>query len=102
MNYLVNLDALPWESPAVGIRHKLYRVDARVLRLVEYSQAMAPHWCSKGHIGHIVDGAMEIEFSTGKVRFEKGDAVFIPPGPDHAHRAVALTSLVTALFVEDA
>jgi quercetin dioxygenase-like cupin family protein len=100
-NYLVNLAALPWESPALGIRHKLHRVDSRVLRLVEYSQEMVPHWCSKGHIGQIVEGALEIEFGTGTLRFKAGDLVFIPAGPEHAHRAVVLTPTATALFVED-
>ena len=102
MNYRVDLAALAWESPVAGVRHKLHRVDARVLRLVEYSREMAPHWCQKGHVGHIVEGALEIEFQTGKLRFEGGDAVFIPPGEEHAHRAVVLTAVVTALFVEDA
>ena len=101
MNYRVNLDALPWESPAPGIRHKLHRVDSRALRLVEYSREMVPHWCSKGHVGHIVTGSLELEFGSGTQRFEAGDMIFIPPGPEHAHRAVALTPLVTALFVED-
>ena len=100
-NYRVDFDALPWESPAPGIRHKLFRVDARVLRLVEYAREMVPHWCSKGHAGHIVSGSLEIEFATGPVRFETGDAVFIPAGPEHAHRAVVLSQVVTALFVED-
>jgi len=102
MNYLVDFDALPWESPAPGIRHKLHRVDSRVLRLVEYSPEMVPHWCSKGHVGHIVAGCLEIEFGTGTQRFEAGDLLFIPPGPEHAHRAVVLSSSATALFVEDA
>ena len=101
-NYLVNLDALPWESPAPGIRHKLHRVGCRILRLVEYSTEMAPHWCSKGHVGHIVEGSVEIEFGTGTQRFGAGDLVFIPPGPEHAHRAVVLSASATALFVEDA
>jgi hypothetical protein len=102
MNYRVDLAALPWESPIAGVRHKLHRVDSRVLRLVEYSREMLPHWCQKGHVGHIVEGALEIEFRTGTQRFETGDAVFIPPGEEHAHRAVVLTDFVTALFVEDA
>jgi hypothetical protein len=101
MNYLVNFDALQWESPAPGIRHKLHRVDSRVLRLVEYSREMVPHWCIRGHIGHMVDGSLEIEFKIGSYRFQAGDAVFIPPGPEHAHRAVAVTSVATALFVEE-
>lgn len=102
MNYLVNLAALSWQSPAPGIRHKLHRVDSKILRLVEYSQEMQPHWCNRGHIGHIIEGSLELEFANGLYRFEAGDAVFIPPGPEHAHRAVALSPVVRALFVEEA
>ena len=101
-DYLVNFTGLPWESPAPGIRHKLHRVDARVLRLVEYSREMVPHWCIKGHVGQIVAGSLEIEFGSGTQRFEAGNWLFIPPGPEHAHRAFALGSVAIALFVEDA
>jgi len=101
MKYLVDFEALQWESPAPGIRHKLHRVDGRVLRLVEYSHEMEPHWCVRGHIGHIVDGCLEIEFPSGVIRFQTGDALFIPPGPKHAHRAAVVSSTATALFVEE-
>ena len=101
-DYLVNFTGLPWESPAPGIRHKLHRVDARVLRLVEYSREMVPHWCIKGHVGQIVAGSLEIEFGSGTQRFEAGNWLFIPPGPEHAHRALVLGSVAIALFVEDA
>jgi hypothetical protein len=71
MNYLVNFDALQWESPAPGIRHKLHRVDSRVLRLVEYSREMVPHWCIRGHIGHMVDGSGRGHFG-GDGPFRRG------------------------------
>jgi quercetin dioxygenase-like cupin family protein len=100
MKYLVQFETLAWESVAPGIRHKVHRVDAVVLRLVEYSQEMVPHWCSKGHIGHIIAGALELEFEAERVRFDTGSALFIPPGPEHAHRAIVLTPRATALFVE--
>lgn len=85
-----------------GVRHKIYRVESRVLRLVQYSRDMLPHWCDRGHIGHIVEGQLRIEFKTGIEDFAPGDALFIPTGPEHAHRAVPNTPVVTALFVEDA
>ena len=100
--YLVDFSTIPWVSPLPDVRHKLHQVDARTLRLVEYSQIMEPHWCERGHIGHIVEGRMKIEFKEESQIFEKDDAVFIPPGARHAHRATALTATVTALFVEDA
>ena len=85
-----------------GVRHKVYRVETRILRFVEYSRDMTPHWCPKGHIGHIVEGRVAIEFKNGTEHFSSGDALFIPPGPEHAHRAIPITEVVTALFVEDA
>ena len=102
MDYLISFDALPWASPMPGVREKRHQVGTRVLRLVEYTDGMAPHWCSKGHVGHIVEGTLEIEFKGQKVTFKTGDALFIPPGDEHAHRAVPKTAVVTALFVEDA
>ncbi|MDD9946456.1 MAG: cupin domain-containing protein [Myxococcales bacterium] len=63
---------------------------------------MAPHWCAKGHIGHIVEGTLEIEFRGTTEVFSQGDALFIPAGPEHAHRAVVISGPVTALFFEDA
>jgi quercetin dioxygenase-like cupin family protein len=102
MPYLIPFDSLPWTSPMTGVREKRHQVGARVLRLVEYADSMAPHFCSKGHVGHIVEGVLEIEFKGETVTFRTGDALFIPPGDEHAHRAVAKTPVVTALFVEDA
>jgi hypothetical protein len=101
-SYRVDFESIAWVSPMPGVRHKVYRVENRLLRLVEYSRDMAPHWCPKGHIGHIVEGCLVLEFKTGTEQLGPGDAVFIPPGPEHAHRAIPVTSVVTALFVEEA
>lgn len=101
MNYLVNFEALPWETPMPGVRHKRCVHGGRVLRLVEYSAAMAPHWCEKGHIGQILDGVLELAFASQVVTARAGDALFIPAGAEHAHRAVVRTASVTALFVEE-
>jgi ethanolamine utilization protein EutQ (cupin superfamily) len=101
MDYLVDFEALSWETPMPGVREKRCRRDGRVVRLVEYSAAMAPHWCEKGHIGQIIDGVLELEFSSHVVTAKTGDTLLIPPGPAHAHRAVVRTASVTALFVEE-
>lgn len=101
MDYLVKFDALPWRSPIPGVREKRINAGERSLRLVEYSRSMDPHWCVKGHIGHIIDGILEIEFTNQKITAEAGDALFIPAGAEHAHRAIVRTAIATALFVED-
>lgn len=92
---------LPWVSPLEGVRCKTHREGIRQVRLVEYSQAMPPHWCAKGHAGCILAGRFEIEFERETLVYEPGDGVFIPDGPAHKHRARALTDRVTALWVEN-
>ncbi|MCH9674862.1 MAG: cupin domain-containing protein [Gammaproteobacteria bacterium] len=98
--YKVSFDAIPWESPIPGVRHKVLEHDGQKLRLVEYTQQMAPHWCAVGHIGQILDGRFEIEFDNETHIFEAGDGVLIPQGATHRHRARALTEVVRAIFVE--
>lgn len=101
MDYLVKFDSLPWRSPIPGVREKRFVAEGRVLRLVEYEQSMEPHWCARGHIGQIVDGTIVFEFANQVVTAGPGDAVFIPAGPEHAHRATVRSKTATALFVED-
>jgi mannose-6-phosphate isomerase-like protein (cupin superfamily) len=85
-----------------GVRHKVVGSGASVVRLVEYTPEMAPHWCERGHHGQILSGRMQIEFAGETLVFGPGDCVLIPSGEAHAHRAMALTATVVALFVEDA
>lgn len=91
-----------WESPIHGVRHKVVTSGTTRLRLVEYTPQMAPHWCSVGHIGQILEGRFEIEFDTGTQVYDAGDGVMIPSGDEHRHRARALSDVVRAIFVEKA
>ena len=97
----MNFDAQTWSSPMPGVREKRHVEGNRLLRLVEYGQDMPPHWCTKGHIGHIVEGVLMLEFTDRVVVATTGECLFIPSGSAHAHRALAKTPTVTALFVEE-
>jgi quercetin dioxygenase-like cupin family protein len=101
-DYRIDFDAAEWESPMPGVRNKAVRHGSQLLRLVEYGNDVAPHWCEKGHVGMILEGRMEIEFDSGTHVFQAGDGVFIPGGTAHRHRATALTEVVRAVFVEEA
>ncbi len=85
-----------------GVRHKCVVQGDRKLRLVEYCREMEPHWCSRGHIGIILDGQFEIRYDTVSEIYNPGDGVCIPSGEEHRHMAVALTDTVRAVFVENA
>jgi mannose-6-phosphate isomerase-like protein (cupin superfamily) len=99
--YRIDFERIDWVSPMPGVRHKVSGDGKKRVRLVEYTREMEPHWCSKGHLGYILEGRFEIEFDDRKEVFENGDGVFIPDGEEHRHRARVLSPSVTAIFVED-
>lgn len=101
--YKIDFESMPWESPTAGVKFKAYERDASKLRLVEFSKEFVePDWCTKGHIGYILEGQMEIDFDGEKEIFGPGDGVFIPAGQDHKHKGRVLTEKVTAILVEEA
>ena len=102
MKYKSEFDSLPWQTPADGIRHKCFDQGGKRLRLVEYSDQMHEHWCEKGHLGIVLSGELEIDFFDGSsVRYKLGDALFLPDGADHSHRARILSGKATVFFVEE-
>jgi hypothetical protein len=94
---------LAWEVTAAGVRFKVHEDGERRLRLLEFTRDLDhPHWCQTGHVGFVLDGAMEVAFADGSViQFRAGDGVSIPGGPAEKHRPRALTDLVRLIFVED-
>jgi quercetin dioxygenase-like cupin family protein len=102
LDYQIDFESLPWEPVMQGVRQKVIAHSGKTVRLVEYSKAMAPHWCTKGHYGYILQGRFEIEFADKTHIFEEGAGVFIPDGEEHRHRARVLSDVVRVIFVEDA
>ncbi len=101
MNYKIDFESLPWETPIQGLRHRAIEQDGKLLRLAEFTRDMEPHWCEKGHWGYIIEGRMEISFENEAHIYNSGDGVFIPPGGKHKHKAKILTDIVRAVFVEE-
>ena len=99
--YKIGLESKDWESPIPGVRQKTALQEPKRVQLVEYSREMEPHWCEAGHYGYVLDGVLEIEFDDETDVFESGDAVLIPHGAEHRHRARVLTDTVRIVFVEN-
>jgi len=91
-----------WEQKGAGVRCKAYEQDGRRVRLAEFSRAFVERdWCTKGHIGYVLEGRIEVDFHGRAVAFRAGDGLFIPPGREHEHKARALTESVTVVLVEN-
>ena len=100
--YRVDFREQQWEAPIPGVRHILAQRENTVLRIVEYTKQMDPHWCKKGHVGIILEGRFKIEYENETVVYSEGDGVFIPSGEKHRHKASVLTDRVRMFSVEEA
>ena len=100
--YKVDFESIQWESPADGVRFKAYEQGGKKLRLVEFTKEfIEPDWCTKDHIGYILQGQMEIDFDGKVILFGPGDGVFIPAGQKHKHKGRVLKDAVKAILVEN-
>jgi quercetin dioxygenase-like cupin family protein len=99
--YRVDFESLPWQQPAPGVRFKAYDQDGHRLRLAEFSKDFVePDWCTKAHIGCVLEGEMQVDFHGRAVTFRAGDGLFIPPGSEHGHKAKVLSEHVRVILVE--
>ncbi|MFH2127243.1 MAG: cupin domain-containing protein [Pseudomonadota bacterium] len=99
----VDFAALDWQSPAPGVRQKVHEKYGRRLRLVEFSPEFhEPDWCRKGHLGYVLEGELEIDFSGSKVSYGPGDGICIPAGEAHQHKAAVLGQTVRLILVDEA
>ena len=98
----VDLESMPWQAPAPGVRFKAYDHDGRRLRLAEFTKEFVEaDWCVNGHVGYVLEGVIEVDFRKRQEVFVAGDGLFIPPGKEHGHKARAVTSSVTLILVDD-
>jgi len=85
----VPLKDMPWESPAPGVRHKAYTKKGMRLRLVEFSDVFKEEsWCTKGHVGYVLEGELSIDYDGRIVRYLPGDGIFIEEGEENRHKAI--------------
>ncbi len=67
MTLRVDFDALPWQSPAHGVRFKAFTRKGQRLRLLEFSNGFTePSWCLAGHAFHVLEGSLTIETEKGQ------------------------------------
>ena len=98
--YKIDFESMEWEVPARGARFKAYEQDGRKLRLVEFGKEFIEPGCTKGHIGFILEGQIEIDFNGDVIVFGQGDGLFIPAGEKHRHKARVITDKVKMILME--
>ena len=101
-NPRVDLMAAGWHVTAPGARQKVVEHCGKRLRLLELAENFVElEWCSRGHAGYVLEGAMEVAVEGGPtVRFGPGDALVLRAGTDK-HKARSLGPRVRLFLVED-
>ncbi|MHA2364073.1 MAG: hypothetical protein ACXAC7_08940 [Candidatus Hodarchaeales archaeon] len=63
-SYLIDFEAIKWNNVAPGFRENNYISKNKNLRLVEFSEDLIEeNWCLKGHVGYVLEGVLNINFS---------------------------------------
>ena len=100
--YKVDFNSISWQSQTKGVRFKAFLQGNRRLRLVEFSNEFVElEWCNKGHIGYVLEGEGEVDFSGQIVKYSSGDGVFIQAGPEHKHKLKVISTVIRMVLVED-
>lgn len=95
------LDALPWETPLPHLRTKAVdRAGAR-FRIMEFATGFEePDWCRRPHRGLLLSGRLEIDFPGRTEVVEAGEALDIPAGEAHRHKARPLTQSARLFLID--
>ncbi len=100
--YKIDFNAMDWATPAAGVRQKVVEQEDKQIRLLEFSRDFVElDWCTRGHIGYVLDGQLEIDFNGTPIIYSPGDAATIPDGDSHKHKARSITDTVTIFVVEN-
>jgi quercetin dioxygenase-like cupin family protein len=96
----IDLESLPWEQPAEGVRAKSVDIDHRRIRFIEFAPGVTdPDWCAKAHVGYLLSGSLEIEFEDGTEVFAPGNVLAIAAGD--MHRAKVVEGPVRLFLVDE-
>ena len=88
-NYLLAFKEMEWNSPAVGVREKRFEHKGETIRLLEFSYGFIEQdWCVKGHKGYVIEGSLFIDFNGKRIKYEKGDGIWIEEGEKNKHKAI--------------
>lgn len=98
----IALDALPWETPLPHLRTKAVERDGVRFRIMVFEAGFEePDWCRRPHRGLLLEGRLAIAFpDRAEVLLEAGDALDIPAGEAHRHKARPLTPTARLYLID--
>jgi len=98
----IELSGIDWIQDVPGIRAREAQIEGHRWAIVEYAPgAKREDWCSDGHAGFVISGAIEYEFEDGAPSLSVGEGGAFALSTGRAHRGVNRAAGATRLFVID-
>ena len=93
---LERFSEMPWQDMGEFARQKLIDDGEKRVRLLKLAAGFQEQeWCTRGHTGYVIDGALEMELPEGKsLTFSTGDAILLSKGTAHKARTGTGTALL--------
>lgn len=97
---LILFKEMPWENPQPGVLQKVIEHQNQRLRLLRFQDNFVEeHWCSKGHVGFVLDGEMCINFNGVMTNYKKGDGLWINAHENNRHKVLILPNKFVDLIL---
>lgn len=86
---LIKFEALEWDQPKAGVEQKVYSDGVNRMRILRFSDDFVEEeWCTKGHIGYVLEGEMRIDYNGEIKSYSKGDGLWITQGEHSKHKVI--------------
>ncbi len=87
--HCIPFNKLQWEHPAKGVAQKIHINGNQQLRLLRFSDGFfEANWCTKDHVGFVLEGEMKINFNGQIKHYKKGDGLWIEAGETSRHKVI--------------
>ena len=98
---LLRFEDIPWNDIAPGAREKAFQCDSKTVRVLQLSPGFEEvEWCRRQHLGFIVSGSLEIQFTNRVLKYEQGDGISIAAGEISKHSARVGEEPVTMFLID--
>ena len=101
-NKKIDFSSVEWEESSPFLRFKAFEQGNKKVRVIEIKKGFDdPEWCETGHIGYVLEGELDIDFSGEIIKYTPGDILFIAAGQEEKHIPIPVSEKVLLLLVEE-
>lgn len=87
--HLIDFENAIWIEAGKGFKYKVFRRGIQQIRLVEFSEGfIEKDWCTKGHVGYVLEGSCLTDFNGEIEKFDAGDFIFISNEEKDRHKMI--------------